>query len=144
MLPLHPRLVHFPIALLVLGAAALIIGQWRRPAWLWQWGLISLGGGWLLTVPAMITGLIDKSALSADSPAVRTADQHTTAMFITWGLYGLALYWAYRWRHDMEREGRRYKMAVLLVAATVILVIASDLGGQLVYRYGVGVQYMVR
>jgi|GEM_PF-4391785 len=116
-----------------------MVSLWRRPAWLWQWGMISLAGGWILTVPAIITGLIDKSALPAGHPAVRVADQHTTTMFIMWGLYGLALYWAYRWRHAGERGGRRYQIAALLLLATVILIFAGDLGGQLVYRYGVGV-----
>lgn len=115
-----------------------MVGQWRRPAWLWQWGMISLAGGWILTVPAIITGLIEKSALPAGHPALRVADQHTTAMFIMWGLYGLGLYWAYRWRHAGERT-RRYRIAALLLAATILLVVAGDLGGQLVYRYGVGV-----
>ncbi len=138
MLPFHPRFVHFPIALLIIGAVAVMVGQWRRPTWLWQWGMISLAGGWILTVPAIITGLIDKNALPAEHPAVRVADQHTTAMFIMWGIYGLALYWAYRWRHTLEHRGRRYKVMALLLAATVILIVASDWGGQLVYRYGVG------
>ncbi len=95
--------------------------------------------GWLLTLPAIVSGLIDKNDLQADSLANQVADQHTTAIFVMWGLFGLALYFQYRWRSDMT-SGQRWILAALLVIASIVLVFAGHLGGHLVYELGVGVQ----
>jgi len=138
-LPLHPRLVHFPIALLLAGSVAILVYEWRRYRWLAGWGFLALLAGWALTLPGIITGLIDKSALPPDSEANRVANLHTTAIFVMWAVYGLALYWGWLWREDMDKDGRRWKLAVLLILASVILLAAGDLGGRLVYELGVGV-----
>jgi uncharacterized membrane protein len=66
------------------------------------------------------------------------ADQHTTAIFVMWGLFGLALYFQYRWRSDMTPR-RQWLLSALVVVASIVLVIASHLGGRLVYEFGVGV-----
>lgn len=138
-LPLHPRLVHFPIALLLAGSVAILVYEWRRYRWLAGWGFLALLAGWALTLPGIITGLIDKSALPPDSEANRVANLHTTTIFVMWAIYGLALYWGWLWRHDMDKAGRRWKLAALLILASVILLVAGDLGGRLVYELGVGV-----
>ncbi len=138
-MPLHPRLVHFPIALLVLGTIAALWYAWRQPPWLKDWGRLSLFTGWVLTIPALITGLIDKSKLTADSPAAQLADRHTTAIFAMWILYGLALYWQMRWGREMN-DRQRWQWTALLLAATAVLLLAGHWGGQLVYELGVGVQ----
>lgn len=139
-LPLHPRLVHFPIALLLMGALAIIVYQWRPYPWLRGWGFLALLAGWVLTLPGIITGLIDKSSLTPASGANQLANLHTTAIFVMWAIYGLALYWSYLWRREMERSGRRWKLTALLVLASFILILAGDLGGRLVYDLGVGVR----
>ncbi len=138
-LPLHPRLVHFPIALLLVGAAALLVYEWRPFPWLKGWGFLCLMAGWLLTIPAIVTGLIDKSGLEPNSAANQVANLHTTLIFVAWGLYGLGLYWAYLWR-DAITPRRRWQLTALLVVATLVLVVAGDLGGRLVYEFGVRVQ----
>jgi uncharacterized membrane protein len=139
-LPLHPGIVHYPIALLVAGAVASLVYEWRQYPWLRHWGSISLLAGWLLTISAFITGLIGKSGIAAGSLAEQVANQHTTAMFAMWILYGLALYLRYRWRDDMQQGHRRLIWAVLLILATLILVPAGHIGGRLVYELGVGVK----
>ncbi len=139
-LPLHPRLVHFPIALLLVGSLAIIVYQWRPYPWLRGWGLLALLAGWVLTLPGIITGLIDKSGLAPASATNQLANLHTTAIFAMWAIYGLALYWAYLWRRAMDQTGRRWKLTALLVLASLLLIVAGDLGGRLVYELGVGVR----
>ncbi|HEY52654.1 MAG TPA: DUF2231 domain-containing protein [Caldilineae bacterium] len=139
-LPLHPGIVHYPIALLVAGAVASLVYEWRQVPWLRYWGTVSLLAGWLLTILALITGLVEKNAIPAGAPAEQVANQHTTAMFTMWILYGLALYWRYRWRDDMQSGHRRLIWATLLILATLILLLAGHLGGTLVYELGVGVK----
>ena len=139
-LPLHPRLVHFPIALLLLGAAASLIYQWRRYPWLKNWGFVSMLLGWVLTLPAIITGLIEKSAIAPNTAADRLANLHTTGMFIMWSLFGFALYLQYIWRGQLDEPGKRWRWTILLLMAIVLLVVAGDLGGRMVYELGVGVQ----
>jgi len=138
-MPLHPRLVHFPIALLLIGTLAALWYAWREPLWLKNWGRLSLTAGWLLTIPALITGLIDKSRLATGSPPAQLADQHTTGIFAMWILYGLALYWRIRWRSHMDTQ-RRWLWTGMLILASGVLLLASHWGGKLVYELGVGVR----
>ncbi len=137
--PLHPTLVHFPIALLLIGALLSLLSIWRWHERLQDVAFWALLSGWVLTLPAIISGLIDKNDLQVDSLANQVADQHTTTIFVMWGLFGLALYYQYRWRSDMT-SGQRWLLTALLVIASLILVIAGHLGGRLVYELGVGVR----
>ena len=139
-IPLHPSLVHFPIALLLSGAFASILFQlWRKPVGV-QWGFYTLLAGWILVIPALITGLIDKSSLPPDSPENQLANIHTTGMFLMWGLFGLALYLQYVWnKKDALTGGRQWAWLGLLALASVVLILAGHQGGRLVYELGVGV-----
>ena len=138
-MPLHARLVHFPIALLLVGALAAILYEWRHTPWLKGWGFIAMLVGWVLTIPAIITGLIDKSDLVQGSTADRLADLHTTTMFAMWALFGVALYWQYIWRDDMTKGRRRWLWLAVLTLASLALLLAGHLGGRLVYELGVGI-----
>lgn len=139
-LPLHPRLVHFPIALLLLGALAVIVYLWKPWPWLKGWGLISLLAGCVLTLPAIVTGLIEKSPIAAATPADQVANIHTTGMFIMWALYGLAAYLLVIWRDEMDDRGKRWRVTLLLLLASLVLIGATHFGGVLVYELGIGVQ----
>ncbi len=139
-LPFHPRLVHFPIALLLVGAVTVVIFLWRpQPRWE-NMGFVSLLLGVILTLPAIITGLIEKSPIEPGSPADRIVNLHTTAMFVMWGLYGLAVYFRYIWRDELQQPRRRWQLTLLLLLATIGLIVATHYGGRLVYEFGVGVE----
>jgi len=138
-LPIHPSLVHFPIALLVLGAFAAICFRLLHKPQGELWGVYSLLAGWLLTIPALITGLIDKNTISAESPATQIADLHTSLMLAMWVVFGLALYFYYTWRKKSQLAGVKiWLWFLLLIFAILLLTLAGHQGARLVYELGVG------
>jgi len=138
-IPIHPSLVHFPIALLVTGAfAAILFRFWRKPQGE-SWGVISLLTGWALTLPALVTGLIDKNSIPADSPAAQVANLHTTLMIAMWIVFGLALYFYYMWKKKGQLAGSKVWIWLgLLILGVILLTLAGHQGARLVYLLGVG------
>lgn len=143
-LPLHPRVVHFPVALLVLGVALHLLHLWRPLGWQgMRWdrlSLASLGLGWLTIIPTAITGLIDQNAIALDSPARVVANNHITAVFATVIAFGAAIYLRWRPRRAPDRGSERWVVLILLLIGLAALVVAGELGGRLVYEFGVGRQ----
>lgn len=142
MLPFHPRLVHFPIALLVTGVVLVLLHLWRREPWhgisFERTGFASLVLGWLTIVPAVITGLIDQNAIAIDAPARNVSNMHITAIVVTWIVFGLAIYLRIRRRQIMDDPRSRWLYIGLLLAGLAGLLVAGELGGQLTYLFGVG------
>ncbi len=138
-IPVHPSLVHFPIALLVAGAFAVILFRLIHKPQAELWGVASLLAGWVLTLPALITGLIDKNAISPDSPADPVVNLHTTLMIAMWIIFGLALYLYYVWRKkDQLTGGKVWIWFGLLLLAVILITLAGHQGARLVYELGVG------
>jgi len=137
---LHPIFVHFAIALTLFGvaldAAALFL---ERPAWhaaarlCWGWGAISIfvaaGFGWL-----------DHARLHAGGGHLHSEaggewmEIHERLGWTLVALSGALFLW--RWRLG-ERVGRTF----LALAAAVALGVAvqGTIGGELVFRHGIGV-----
>ncbi len=140
--PFHPRLVHFPIALSVVGVMFVAIGLGRVGAterWLWPGRLLVLLG-WIGALVAGITGLIDQS-YAPDLPVVRdTINMHITAGIALLVVFGLALYWPLKDKQLLSAGARRWGYLALLLLGVLLILVESWLGGQLVYKLGVGVR----
>ena len=96
LLPLHPRVVHFPIALTLAGALFAALGLFRqKPQWM-AYGQMSLLLGWLGAIAAIITGLFDQSAAPQTPEVLAVINQHITAGIALLVAVGLALYWPLR------------------------------------------------
>ncbi len=138
-LPLHPSLVHFPIALLVMGAFAAILFRLLKKPQGENWGVMSMLAGWALTLPALISGLMDKNSIPNDAPAAPVANLHTTLMIAMWVVFGLALYFYYLWKKKDILQGDKLWMWVgLLALGVILLILAGHQGARLVYELGVG------
>jgi uncharacterized membrane protein len=138
--PFHPRFVHFPIALCLVGAFFIALGLIRhRERWV-GYGQVSLLLGWLGVMAAVITGLIDQSRAPDDAAIRAIINQHITAGIVLLIAVGLGLYWPLR-NKRLFNEGRaRWGFLALLLVIVALVAIEGWLGGKLVYQFGVGVK----
>jgi len=131
--PLHPAIVHFPVACWSLAVAADATGLWfGETAWRWSAGL--LGVGCAMALPAMLAGLMELRRVP-EGVAMRDAYAHMSAMLLAFVLFAARLLL----RLEHSRPLPPDALALLLDAAgTVALLVGGWLGGRLVYGHGVG------
>lgn len=136
--PLHPMLVHFPIALLVTSvlfdaAGTLIEREALREGGLWLLVLGLVGG-----VAAAVAGDLAEEAAEKAGVAETLIETHELLAFITLGLFGgLLLY-----RLVLRNQFTRRALAVYFLGAAIglgTLAATGHLGGDLVYEHGAGV-----
>jgi uncharacterized membrane protein len=131
--PLHPALVHFPIACWSLTMAADFAGLWLgEAAWRWSGGLLAVGCG--MACVAMLAGLFELSHVS-EGPAMRIAYWHMAAMIAACTLFCTRLL--------LRLDGWQFlepNMVSLLLdgGGFICLVAGGWLGGKLVYEHGAG------
>jgi uncharacterized membrane protein len=138
--PFHPRVVHFPIALSLVGALLIALGLVRhRERWI-GFGQLSLILGWLGVMAAIITGLTDQSR-APDSAAVQAViSQHITVGIALLIAVGLALYWPLRNKRLLSDGRAAWGYLALLLIIAALVFVEGWLGGKLVYQLGVGVK----
>ncbi len=137
--PIHPMIVHFPIALLATGWCFDLLASWRRSDRLRETGFHLSIVGLLSTVLAVVTGHFAEEAVEHSGVPEQALEIHEQLGFITFwiffGLLGLRMAMRWGWVRDSQ--------AVIVVAGAVgviVLLVASYFGGDLVYRYGAGVE----
>ena len=140
--PFHPRFVHFPIALSLVGAAFVAVSFIRRDGserWFWA-GRLLVFLGWIGALVAGVTGVIDQSR-APDLPVVRdTINSHITVGIALIIVFGLALYWPLKDKKLLSERSHRWGYLALLLLGVGLILLESWLGGQLVYKLGVGVR----
>lgn len=146
-LPLHPALVHFPIALLICAAFfdALCL-VFRRFLWIDRAATALLTIGGLALGAAYLTG---ERAAEAAAPITGIAqgvvadheDLALLTLWVTWGAVILKLFVSYLGRDDLEIHLGIFRLASLVVifGAAALLILTAYHGGQLVFDHGIGV-----
>lgn len=135
-IPMHPMLVHFPVALLSTSVLWDGVGLWTgTPMW-WELSFWTLVVGLLASLPAALTGFIDYVQLETDTPPERIATWHlmATGGAITVFLGSLLV------RGGPEvLQGTRLVLALTCSGVGVLLLsVGGHLGAELVYEYGIG------
>lgn len=130
----HPMLVHFPIAwlflLVIVDCVTHLLG---RAAWK-QAGTLLLIGTLIACIPAIVTGLIRATELSA-SPSAAMVVQHRNLALGAAGVCLAALVVRFIRRNDL---GGLFRVAYLslLFAALITIGLAGHLGGKLAFGEG--------
>lgn len=131
--PLHPALVHFPVACWSLAVAADYASIWLgEAAWRWSGGLLATGCA--MALAAMLAGMTELPRVP-EGAALRDAWVHMGAMLLAFALFATRLFL----RLDHLQPLAPDALALALDAGGFLaLVVGGWFGGRLVYGHGVG------
>ena len=131
--PLHPALVHFPVACWSLAVAADFASlHFGTAAWSWSGGLLAVGCA--MAVVAMLAGLLELARVP-EGVAMRDAYLHMSAMLVALLLFATSLLL----RLDHLKPLAPNIVSLLLdTGGFVALAVGGWLGGKMVYGHGVG------
>ena len=138
----HPIFVHFSVALLSVAAVLHLASHFvSKPGLANQWTIVarwnlSIGIGFtLITVAA---GWYAYYTVDHDVPSHAAMTVHRNWAMVTLALFlGIAAWEYYLQRHA---KGKGWLFTGLLIVAATLLVSTAWHGGELVYRYGLGVK----
>lgn len=136
--PLHPMIVHFPIALLITSvlfdaASKIFKRDSLRDGALWLLVLGLIGG-----IAASIAGDFAEEAAEKAGIAESLIETHETLAFVTMGIFGVLLVWRLFLRNNFTAQ----LFAIYLFVAAIgvgTLSATGYYGGDLVYEHGAGV-----
>lgn len=136
--PLHPMVVHLPIALFPIGLL-LDACSWMCPwneLYLVRGAFLALIGGLASGLLAGLFGFVDYTSIRVDHPARKIATRHMILNLVALALFAVSA--ALRWNHlDVARTAPLPLW--IAVAALGVLAYSGYLGGHLVYSDGVAV-----
>lgn len=136
---LHPVFVHAPLTLLPLALVFQALAVWRgREDWqklaLWFLCLGALGA-----IAAAGSGLWAEEHVTVPEAGWETIEQHEQLMLVTAGLAVVLAAGAF-WLRKRLTRGLQAGLLVGLLLLNGVLVVGADLGGRLVYEFGVSVK----
>jgi len=140
--PLHPAVVHFPIALIT---AALIFHTLHlyRPEWIIRSiGLWLLGLSTIFSIVAVLSGQkeIQKAGeLGYPTETLILIERHQTiGNIVVWGSILLFIGWLFLYLKNQVNNKVNHLVLAFLLLLFVIVITSGYTGGYLVYIHGVG------
>jgi uncharacterized membrane protein len=132
--PLHPALVHFPVACWSLATIADLASPWLgQPAW-WLAGVL-LAIGTVTALAAMGAGLYEFARIAEGNPGLADARRHMLLAMAAWALYAASLLLRLQ---GTTLVAPAWPALATSVAGFLCLGAAGWLGGKLVYRHRIG------
>lgn len=132
--PSHPPLTDVSIGAYTIAVALLVLGALglQEPA-MAHGALLAISAGLILTLPTVLTGLLDWRDLPSGTPKRKLASLHLVTMLAATAVFALS--W-FPGRAGYE-DGRVHAAALILALAGEALLLAGGyMGGTLVYVHG--------
>jgi uncharacterized membrane protein len=134
--PIHPMLIPFPLALWATSFAADVLFYFLRYPVLLVIAKFMIAAGCLGAIAAAIPGIIDWLSIK-NGDVKKVANWHARLNVAALVVFAISL--LLRMGRYGEFVGRRLTVPFLLSLVGVILILISGwLGGELVFRYGLG------
>jgi uncharacterized membrane protein len=132
--PLHPALVHFPVACWSLASAADLASlKFGHPAW-WLAGVL-MTIGLACAIPAMLAGFLELPRIAEGSPAMADVYRHMLVVLAAFSMYAGSVLL----RVEAMRLHAPGAWAIALsMTGFACLGVAGWLGGKLVYGHRLG------
>ena len=132
---IHPAIVHFPIALGVVGALFAVLYAIFRKEWLRWFAPILLSIALLGAVAAYFSGQSGEDRAEALKVPHEAIEEHEESSYWVLGLFGLASLLS--WATHSKRRGEWISTLIAVMAAAAVLR-TGYLGGELVFVHGAG------
>ena len=134
----HPFVIHFPIALLTLALLFEIAAKLAKSDALSRAGWWNQLAGTLGLAAAVFSGLLAEGSVVIGPAARSYFETHEQLAFIASALFAILLLWRIAMRSRIPTRNALLYL-LLLGGGTSFLWGAAWFGGELVYRFGVGV-----
>ncbi len=136
--PIHPMVVHFPIALLITGVAFEALALWWPSDRLRATSRDLLLVGLLSAGLAMVTGHFAEEAVEHSGIPEQAIEIHEKLGFAAFWIFAVVL--GVRLAIQWEWIPEKYALSLILgIVGVIVLLAASYFGGELVYGFGAGV-----
>lgn len=136
----HPIFVHFTVALLSLSVGLMLVTPLLKPPLKEQWQIVSRWALWFgagFTIITALTGLDAYNTVAHDTPSHLAMTEHRNWAIGTITLFLILAVWSIiQYRKD-KMLGKVF--VICMVIAGGVLGSTAWHGGELVYRYGLGV-----
>lgn len=140
---LHPLVVHFPIAFIILYVFMEIINVFFKSQQIRKFSILILFLGVIGGILAVLTGNQSFQILEDNSLLTRlhyaSIEKHEFYASITlWYFFAVLIFKTYAFQKKKNEALLRYIFIIFAVAGVFLLYKTASLGGILVYEYGIG------
>jgi uncharacterized membrane protein len=141
--PVHPMLVHFPVAFWTVAAgayaaAAAGLGEAGFGEAVARTARLANGAGLTMAMPAMVAGLLELRSIDSRGEAMRVATWHMMIMATVWVCFLLALVLPMSAEATMDHSTAALAAAASAGVGFLLMTVGGWLGGRLVYEFGIG------
>lgn len=140
-MPLHPLVVHFPIALLFAAGVLYVIYTFSRKEEFARFAFYLHAAGLAGIVLAIVTGDYEESELVQTEAIHDLVGLHENLGMLTGWAFAMMMIWAFL-RKGSKVMWEKLAFCLVFLGLLGVLSYSAHLGGELVYENGAGVKPM--